>query len=57
MRKFSLYYMMTEPKDHLYVSPWVKMIELRSRTIICLSDYENENESYQEGDTSNWFNL
>lgn len=47
---------MLAPKDPIYVSPQVKMIEFKSRAIICQSDFNNENESYKDGDTSSWFN-
>ena len=40
----------------IYVSPKVKTVEIKAQAIICQSDFNNENESYKEGDTSSWFN-
>ena len=41
----------------IYVSPKMKTVEIKTRAIICQSGLTgSQNESYEEGDTSNWFN-
>lgn len=39
----------------LYVSPEVKIVEIKTRTIICQSLSGDQNESYGTGDTSGWY--
>ncbi|MBQ0080113.1 MAG: hypothetical protein KBS95_00990 [Alistipes sp.] len=41
----------------MYVSAKVKVTEIIFRQVICISTLDaNQNESYQNGDTSEWFN-
>lgn len=41
-----------------YVSPSLKAIEIDVQAVICQSHMDgNPNETYQEGDTSGWFNI
>lgn len=39
-----------------YVVPQAKVVEIAPAAIICQSQGRSSSESYQEGDTSNWFN-
>lgn len=41
-----------------YVSPSIEAIEIDVQAVICQSQMDGiPNETYQEGDTSGWFNI